>query len=167
MPHGEFPSGSSCICTAVMKWSAQALGVDYDGNFSISYSHPAKSNKFEPSLPSSDFTKIYRSHKEVADTCANTRLYGGMHFPGATIAGDEMCGGNLVFSKGVAFQKFIWTGNETFLEPWGGVESFGNVPKKDCTYNPHPTRNKVGKKGKKKKTSESSKDAARSKFECK
>ena len=145
MPHGEFPSGSACICTAVMKWSAQALRVGYDEDFPLVYGHPVGSNVFEPSLPTEFFNSTYSSHKEVADVCAQTRVDGGMHFPEAIIAGDAMCGGDLVYEKGVSFQKFIWTGDESFLEDWGGVDAFGYAPSKenDCKYNPFP-----GSKGK-------------------
>lgn len=131
MPHGEFPSGSACICTTVMKWSAQALRVEYDEDFTIIYSHPIGSNKFEPSLPTEAFDSTFRSHKEVADTCAQTRVDGGMHFPEAIVAGDAMCGGALVYQKGVDFQKYIWTGDLKFVQ---GPDAFGHVANKDCIY---------------------------------
>ena len=159
MPHGEYPSGSACICTVVMKWSAEALRVGYDEDFPIQYSHDVGSNKFEPSLPKEAFTSEYRSHKEVADKCAISRVDGGMHFPEAIEAGDAMCGGELVFRKGVAFQKYIWTGNEEFLDEWGGVEAFGHVASKKCQYNAELSKGRGLKKGKKAKGEES-------KFEC-
>ena len=158
MPHGEYPSGSACICTVVMKWSAEALGVGYDEDFPIQYTHDVGSNKFEPSLPKKAFTSEYRSHKEVADKCAISRVDGGMHFPDAIEAGDAMCGGELVFRKGVAFQKYMWTGNEEFLDEWGGVEAFGHVASKKCQYNAKSPKGGL-KKGKKAKGGES-------KFEC-
>ena len=165
MPHAEYPSGSACICTTVMKWSAQALRVDYDEDFSITYNHPAGSNRFEPSLPTQDFSQTYRSFKDIADVCAQSRVDGGMHFPEAIVAGDAMCGGDLVYEKGVAFQKFIWTGNDAFLEPWGGINSFGHVASKNCQYSP----NAASKKGKSRRRAEKRKKGGKSvpsKFVC-
>jgi len=49
-----------------------------------------------------------------------------------------MCGGQLVFDKGVAFQNFIWTGNQTYLEDFGGVDATGYKPSTQCKYNPNP-----------------------------
>ena len=41
-----------------------------------------------------------------------------------------MCGGQLVFDKGVAFQNYIWTGNQTYLEDFGGVDETGYKPER-------------------------------------
>ena len=64
-----------------------------------------------------------------------------------------MCGGRLVFKKGVAFQNFIWTGNHAFLDHFGGVNATGYKPSLQCKYNPYPN----GKEGEADK---------RSKFDC-
>ena len=72
-----------------MKWSAHALRVGYDDEFPLVYNHKVGSNRFESRLPTEEFNSVYSSHKAVADKCAQTRVDGGMHFPGAIVAGGK------------------------------------------------------------------------------
>jgi len=78
MPHPEFPSGSSCLCTAYMefvdKWTKKNLGGRTLGDFTA-------------------FGTEYANMTELRDICSESRLWGGMHFRAAVPAGIEVCEG--------------------------------------------------------------------------
>jgi len=78
MPHGEFPSGSSCLCTTYMEFTDNFL-----------------TEAFGRTLTDlSDFGGgIYANMTEFRDACGASRLWGGMHYPEAIPAGEEICAG--------------------------------------------------------------------------
>ena len=53
-----------------------------------------------------------------------------MHYAKSVEDGSAQCGTATVTDKGIAFQKFIWTGNEDFLKPFGGIRNFGSTGNK-------------------------------------
>jgi len=77
MPHAEFPSGSSCLCTAYMEfvdeYTKQKLGSTLE-DINV-------------------FDSIYKNMTDVRDICSESRVWGGMHFKEAIPAGIEICEG--------------------------------------------------------------------------
>ena len=105
MPHSEYPSGSSCICFAVAQFTDMVLKdmFDYDDDLSIPigydlfngvYIFYAGSSVIEPgTTPSSDLYLTMSSLQELSDTCAESRLWGAMHFTAAIVGGPQVCDG--------------------------------------------------------------------------
>ena len=86
MPHAEYPSGSSCLCSAfarvvtVLEKSdsvVEALGGPLEMPFVTSRGDSV--------------TLTYNSWSKVVDTCGQSRLNGGMHFTASVEAGDRLC----------------------------------------------------------------------------
>jgi hypothetical protein len=78
MPHGEFPSGSSCLCTAYMEFTDVYLTGEYGrsiSNFTDRDRH------------------LYANMEEFRDVCGASRLWGGMHYVASIAAGEEICAG--------------------------------------------------------------------------
>jgi hypothetical protein len=93
MPHAEFPSGSSCVCTAFAE-TLQALSGSDETNIAVVQEIPAGSSKLEPGLtPAADFTLSFTKWSEIQELCGVSREYGGMHFSEAVPAGEQLCGG--------------------------------------------------------------------------
>merc|ERR1712169_42685 len=83
-------------------------------------------NSVEPRLAGQNYMKHYATLKEYADDCAISRFRGGMHFENSLAPGERMCTTERDFTnKAVAYNKFMWTGNTAFLEPFGGLSAFG------------------------------------------
>ena len=95
MPHAEFPSGSSCLCTAIQEYTDAFL----DGELGISNSMPVAMfwsqgrNKVEPGTPSQDLLYFLPNMQAVAEECGQSRLWGGMHFTQSVPSGVELCSG--------------------------------------------------------------------------
>jgi len=93
MPHAEYPSGSSCICTAYAETlqsltNSDALGVPVEQPI------PAGSSKIEPGVtPAQDLVFTYTKWSEIQEICGASREYGGMHFSKAVSAGKRLCSG--------------------------------------------------------------------------
>lgn len=94
MKHSEYPSGSSCICTAYAETLQLLTGEDSTGAFQVGFTIPAGSSKTEPGkTPQADMDLFYSTWSEVQEACGQSRLYGGMHFSKAIPAGEELCSG--------------------------------------------------------------------------
>ena len=101
MPHAEFPSGSSCICTAYGEltdaWTKflfndtvkdMHVGGEQDG-FGC---EPGVDPEILVSLGcESDFT--VPDMKTLIHECSQSRLWGGFHFRAAVTEGEKMCAG--------------------------------------------------------------------------
>jgi hypothetical protein len=79
MPHAEFPSGSSCLCTAYMEFTDEYLNYHFGRSIT-------------------DFGSIYNNQtyanlEELRDICSVSRLWGGMHYTEAVPAGQQVCEG--------------------------------------------------------------------------
>lgn len=95
MPHGEYPSGSACVCSAYAEIITALSGSDTT-DFPLQMPAPAGSSRSEPGVtPSSDLLFEWNSWSEVAAECGNSRLYGGMHFAGSVPAGNDLCTGTV------------------------------------------------------------------------
>lgn len=93
MPHAEYPSGSSCICTAFAETLQLLTGTD-DISVPLEQTFIAGSSKKEPgTTPASNITLTYNTWSDIATACGQSRLYGGMHFEESVPAGNELCSG--------------------------------------------------------------------------
>jgi len=82
MPHPEFPSGSSCLCTTYMEFTDLYLTSNY-GNSLTNIVRDAYYNiKF-------NFTDM----TDLRDHCSNSRVWAGIHYPEALPAGEQICSG--------------------------------------------------------------------------
>jgi len=104
-PFPEHVSGHSTFSAAAAEVLQRFTGSDVFGN---SYTKPAHSMALEPSLPSSDVTLSWATFSDAADEAGQSRIYGGIHFDNANVAGKELGRkvGALVFDKA---QRY-WTG---------------------------------------------------------
>ena len=101
MPHAEYPSGSSCVCTAYAETMQELTGTD-STTIPIVRVIEQGSSKLEPGVtPASDLTFTYNAWSEIQEICSVSRLHGGMHFSQAVPSGQELCSGlaPLVVSK--------------------------------------------------------------------
>jgi hypothetical protein len=93
MPHAEYPSGSSCICTAFAEVLQLVTGKDATG-IPVVLHIPAGSSKLEPGVtPSKDLTFTYTKWSEIQQVCGTSREAGGMHFSQAVSGGEVLCSG--------------------------------------------------------------------------
>ena len=105
MPHGEFPSGSACLCSAASAITAQVYGKESDDSFplDVTYNH----NSVEPRLDNQNYQQSFANLKEYADDCALSRFRGGMHFKFSVEPGSLMCTGNDFFLKSTGLQQLL------------------------------------------------------------
>ena len=82
MPHSEYPSGSGCICIAAAQYIDEFL-LDQYGHDSMSTTW-----EFEDIGP-----VTFDSLTEVAHTCGESRLWGGMHFSKSVPDSYTLCDG--------------------------------------------------------------------------
>lgn len=97
MPHAEFPSGSSCLCTVVDEYVSSFL-AELSGKpnnpLPVVVPYKAGSSTVEPGFtPAQDILIMYANISEVAANCASTRVDGGMHFTAAVPGGKKLCAG--------------------------------------------------------------------------
>jgi len=112
MPHGEFPSGSSCLCSTYKEFVDKWTMEKYNGtimNFGNVYND----------LTFNDMT-------ELMEMCGESRLWGGMHYEAAIPAGVETCSG--LGTLGVEWADSIRNG-ATFPNEW-----FSGTPRPDKSH---------------------------------
>jgi len=78
MPHAEFPSGSSCICTAYYEFTDIFTNEMYGSNVT--------------NLPLEGHNDM-KNLEELRDVCGESRLWAGLHYPAAIPAGIKICSG--------------------------------------------------------------------------
>ncbi|CAN0096425.1 unnamed protein product [Ectocarpus sp. 4 AP-2014] len=85
MPHSEYPSASACLCEGFARQVENFLGDDKI--------EPAL--QFPPGPPPAGLNASleFASSSEISQVCGDSRVWGGMHFAGAVLAGAELCGG--------------------------------------------------------------------------
>lgn len=76
--HPEYPSGSSMLCAAAAQVARRYFDTDVlDWRFTV----PAGSTKVEPGIvPANDVEVSFPTWTDFATTCANARVWGGVHF---------------------------------------------------------------------------------------
>lgn len=88
--HPEYPSASSCVCSAQAQAMRRYTGTD-ELNWVISF--PAGSSKVEPGItPAEDLQVNIATWTEFAETCGASRVWAGLHFYPAIEASANMCG---------------------------------------------------------------------------
>ncbi|MCS0628145.1 vanadium-dependent haloperoxidase [Telluria mixta] len=97
-PFPEHVSGHSTFSAAAAEVLRRFTGSDAFGS---SYTKPAHSMAIEPALPSSDVTLNWATFSAAADEAGLSRVYGGIHFDNANVAGKDLGRkvGALVFNK--------------------------------------------------------------------
>lgn len=83
MPHGEFPSGSSCLCTAYYEFADVFFGTRYGDTLSDIEWHRHGTDRYY----------TLENMEALRDVCGVSRLWGGMHYTAAIAAGEEVCSG--------------------------------------------------------------------------
>jgi len=103
MPHSEYPSGSSCICTGYTEFTDAFTSNYYGDNVTyITFGAAGNGTGFgcdptqdPPLLASkgcdSDFT--IPDLKTLLHECSQSRLWAGFHFEAAVVEGEKMCKG--------------------------------------------------------------------------
>jgi hypothetical protein len=101
MPHGEFPSGSSCLCTGYMEFTDLFLSRSYGRSIT---DFGSEYNDF-----------VYDDMEHLRHICGQSRIWGGMHYPEAVPAGEEACAG-----LGLLGLRMIGEirNNSPFPNPW-------------------------------------------------
>lgn len=81
MPHPEFPSGSSCLCTTYYEFTdLYTMQMFNDTLTDVTYENRGRSYTV-PNL------------ETVRNICGQSRLWGGIHYTAAIRAGEEICEG--------------------------------------------------------------------------
>jgi hypothetical protein len=104
-PFAEHISGHSTFSAA----AAQVL-LQFTGSDAFGYSHqiPAQSLTIDPSLPSQELTLSWATFSAAAADAGMSRIYGGIHFDNANIAGQSV--GRQVGALAFAKAQTYWNG---------------------------------------------------------
>jgi len=111
MPHGEFPSGSACLCTAYMEFTDKFFELYYD-DVLAPIDNVYHGGQFE-------------TMKELRDICSASRIWGGMHFEASIPAGEKICEG--IGQTSLDYLQRIRNG-----APIPGGGSYRNTPRPVC-----------------------------------
>ncbi|CAB9524151.1 expressed unknown protein [Seminavis robusta] len=145
MPHSEYPSGSSCICTAYSEFTDAFTMEYYDDTITdITFGALGNSTGFgcnpeqDPPLLhqagcQSDFT--IPNMKALLNECSQSRLWAGFHFTAAVVEGEKMCAG--VGLKAMEREKKLRNGSSF------GTPFYQGDARPTCT-NPPPEMVEVG-----------------------
>eukprot|EP00761_Pharyngomonas_kirbyi_P009952 gb/GECH01009970.1/.p1 GENE.gb/GECH01009970.1/~~gb/GECH01009970.1/.p1 ORF type:complete len:496 (+),score=119.72 gb/GECH01009970.1/:1-1488(+) len=79
--HQEYPSATACFCYSITSALREATGSDsLDTPFSLDF--PAGSSFYEPGFYPLNDTTVgpYNTYSEIAAECAQSRIWGGVHF---------------------------------------------------------------------------------------
>jgi len=118
MPHPEFPSGSSCLCTTYYEFTDMFMQENYNATVTnIQWEREGR-------------TYMLNDMEELRDVCGESRLWGGMHYTAAIAAGEQVCSGlgQLAYEY---IQKF--KNGATFDNAYYWGDFLGN-----CPPNPQP-----------------------------
>jgi hypothetical protein len=83
MAHSEYPSASSCMCSAFAEASRRAFGSDNFYNFSFLWLNGTSG--IEPGVVPAQNTFVgpFQNYTAFAQACGRSRIVGGVHFPQA------------------------------------------------------------------------------------
>jgi len=101
MPHPEFPSGSSCLCTTYQEFTDKWLMDRYNRkitNFGSEYNNI-----------------VFDDMSDLREICGQSRIWGGMHYPESVPAGEQVCAG--LGELAVAWSDNVRNG-ATFPNEW-------------------------------------------------
>ena len=97
MPHSEYPSGSTCICRMLKdhideyvqnEYGAPSLPVQF---IFLRFIINQQLSAIEPGSGVEFVTFPYQTMQQLYEDCAQSRLWGGMHFTAAIQASDKLC----------------------------------------------------------------------------
>ncbi|KAL6072155.1 Vanadium-dependent haloperoxidase [Balamuthia mandrillaris] len=91
MQHSEFPSGSACFCTAMVGALTRMFGEEQANSFNYTWTFPAGSSVIEPGLPAQELSYTWATLEEFKQSCGESRINGGVHFPKSVEASFEIC----------------------------------------------------------------------------
>jgi hypothetical protein len=80
-------SGHSTFSAAAAEVLKRFTGSDA---FGASYTKQAHSMQLEPTLPFADLTLRWPTFSDAADEAGISRIYGGIHFDNANVAGKDL-----------------------------------------------------------------------------
>ena len=137
MPHSEYPSGSSCLCTIYREYAdaftLQNYGAKIENSliFGGENGHETNCNgDIGEDLPkgfcNEDYTFTLKDMTELEEICGQSRLWGGMHFSKSVPAGHELCAG--LGSLGLEKLNNITAGSD-----FGGNEYFVGDERPMCS----------------------------------
>lgn len=134
MPHSEFPSGSSCMCTVFREFTDGFTEAMYGGNlqnivFGGDDGHRINcDNEIGEDLPKGgcDHRFSLADMKELEEVCGQSRLWGGMHFTKSVPGGHELCTG--IGEKTLDYMLEIMAGTD-----FGGNEYFYGDERPTCS----------------------------------
>jgi hypothetical protein len=119
MPHAEYPSGSSCICTAYAEATdafTMAYFNDTVKNMPVGAAGEGTGFGCDPTQDPAmlvavgcDWNFTVTDMAELIHDCSQSRIWGGFHFPAAVIEGEKMCKG--IGLKGAEWEKMIRNGS--------------------------------------------------------
>ncbi|KAL6046255.1 Vanadium-dependent haloperoxidase [Balamuthia mandrillaris] len=115
MPHGDFPSGSTCFCAAFASYLRKELGTDSLFGFTATFT--AGSSVREPGItPKENITLSWDTLTEYVQECAFSRIFGGVHFRKATLGIIPICTkvGELAWEK----RNLLFNGQTAPLNPF-------------------------------------------------
>lgn len=104
-PFPEHVSGHSSFSAAAAEVLCGFTGSDAYGG---SYTKPARSMAIEPGLPSQDLTLSWATFSDAAAQAGLSRIYGGIHFDNANVAGQAL--GRQVGAAVLAKARMLWEG---------------------------------------------------------
>jgi hypothetical protein len=119
MPHAEYPSGSSCICTAYAE-ATDAFTMTYFNdtvkNMPVGGAGDGTGFGCDPTLDPAllvavgcDWNFTVTDMAELISDCSQSRIWAGFHYPAAVIEGEKMCKG--IGVKGAEWEKMIRNGS--------------------------------------------------------
>ncbi|KAL6063894.1 Vanadium-dependent haloperoxidase [Balamuthia mandrillaris] len=92
MQHSEFPSGSSCFCSAFVGALTRLFGEERAQNFNYTVAFPAGSSNVEPGVtPQEDIVHSWSTLEDYLEECGQSRVNGGVHFRPSVDAAFEIC----------------------------------------------------------------------------
>ncbi len=87
--HPEYPSGSTCGCYATAQALRRFAGSDAL-NWTVSY--PAGASRIEPGItPARDLSFTFETWTDFAESCGQSRQWGGVHFRAAVEESASLC----------------------------------------------------------------------------
>jgi hypothetical protein len=101
MPHGEFPSGSSCLCKLYQEFTDVYLEDNYGRSIT--------------NFPNTFNDKVYADMNELRQICGDSRVWGGLHYAPAVPAGEAICEG--LGTLGAEWATTLRNGSN-FKNPW-------------------------------------------------
>eukprot|EP00797_Seminavis_robusta_P008914 Sro1636_g287580.1 n/a (589) ;mRNA; r:10737-12503 len=114
MPHSEFPSGSSCLCTAYTEFTDAYTSTYFSdvtlkdltyGEDGFSIGCVDGEDPFVHKTSGCDSAFVIPDIASLKEDCSQSRLWGGFHFTASVPAGQELCTG--VGGEALSFERMI------------------------------------------------------------